>query len=123
MAMATLRQPARSIACYNAVGVHDSLALKKACVQQREPSRKTSLTVCGVIWETSDPSRFTLIPLVALRTALSVFGCDERYYTYTAVRGRVYTATVDTQRQHSVVSQYKSCMYETERRRVADGCR
>ena len=36
MAMATLRRPARSIACYNYRSgvVRESLALKKACVQQ-----------------------------------------------------------------------------------------
>ena len=100
--------------------VHDSLALKKACVQQGTVTQDEFDCLRGHL---GDVRSFTLIPLVALRTALSVFGCDERYYTYTAVRGRVYTATVDTQRQHSVVSQYKSCMYETERRRVADGCR
>jgi len=55
--------------------VRDSLALKKACVQHGIVTQDEFDCLRGHM---GDVRSFTLIPLVALRTALSVFGCDER---------------------------------------------
>ena len=54
--------------------VRDSLALKKACV----PQIVTQDEFDWLRGRMGDVRSFTLIPLVALRAALSVFGCDER---------------------------------------------
>ena len=55
--------------------VRESLALKKVCVQQ---GIVTQDEFDGLRGHMGDVRSFTLTPLVALRSALSVFGCDER---------------------------------------------
>ena len=64
--------------------VRDSLALKKACVQQGTITQDEFDWLRGHL---GDVRSFTLIPLVALRTALSVFGCDERSEALVAALG------------------------------------
>jgi len=64
--------------------VRDSLALKKACVQQGTVTQDEFDCLWGHL---GDVRSFTLIPLVALRTALSVFGCDERSEALVAALG------------------------------------
>jgi hypothetical protein len=64
--------------------VRDSLALKKACVQQGTVTQDEFDCLRGHM---GDVRSFTLIPLVALRTALSVFGCDERSEALVAALG------------------------------------
>ena len=64
--------------------VRDSLALKKACVQQGTVTQDEFDCLRGHL---GDVRSFTLIPLVALRTALSVFGCDERSEALVAALG------------------------------------
>ena len=64
--------------------VRESLALKKACVQQGTVTQDEFDWLRGHL---GDVRSFTLIPLVALRTALSVFGCDERSEALVAALG------------------------------------
>jgi integrase len=64
--------------------VRESLALKKACVQQGTVTQDEFDLLRGHL---GDVRSFTLIPLVALRTALSVFGCDERSDALVAALG------------------------------------
>ena len=64
--------------------VRDSLALKKACVQQGTVTQDEFDWLRGHL---GDVRSFTLIPLVALHTALSVFGCDERSEALVAALG------------------------------------
>jgi len=55
--------------------VRDSLALKKACIQQGIVTQHEFDSMRAHL---GDVRSFTLIPLAALRTALSVFGCDAK---------------------------------------------
>ena len=64
--------------------VRESLALKKACVQQGIVTQDEFHCLRGHL---GDVRSFTLIPLVALRTALSTFGCDERSDALVAALG------------------------------------
>jgi hypothetical protein len=64
--------------------VRESLALKKACVQQGTVTQDEFDCLRGHM---GDVRSFTLVPLVTLRTALSVFGCDERSEALVAALG------------------------------------
>jgi hypothetical protein len=64
--------------------VRDSLALKKTCVQQGIVTQDEFDCLRGYM---GDVRSFTLVPLVALRTALSVFGRDERSEALVAALG------------------------------------
>ena len=64
--------------------VRESLALKKTCVQQGIVTQDEFDCLRGHL---GDVRSFTIIPLVALRTALSVFGCDERSEALVAALG------------------------------------
>jgi hypothetical protein len=64
--------------------VRDSLALKKASVQQETVTQDEFDWLRGHL---GDVRSFTLIHLVALRTALSVFGCDEKSEALVAALG------------------------------------
>ena len=64
--------------------VRESLARKKACVQQGIVTQDEFDCLRDHL---GDVRSFTLIPLVALRTALSTFGCDERSDALVAALG------------------------------------
>ena len=64
--------------------VRDSLALKKACVQQGIVTQHEFDSMRAHL---GDVRSFTLIPLAALRTALSVFGCDAKSEALVAALG------------------------------------
>ena len=64
--------------------VRESLPLKKSCVQQGIVTQDEFDWLRGHL---GDVRSFTLIPLVALRTALSVFGSDERSEALVAALG------------------------------------
>ena len=64
--------------------VRDSLALKKACIQQGIVTQHEFDSMRAHI---GDVRSFALIPLAALRTALSVFGCDAKSEALVAALG------------------------------------
>ena len=64
--------------------VRDSLALKKACIQQGIVTQHEFDSMRAHL---GDVRSFTLIPLAALRTALSVFGCDAKSEALVAALG------------------------------------